>query len=99
MMDELPKDSVVCVLEADNIIESKKTIGQHFPILGGLATADVKYSSKEECIDKTKHIIDECAPGGGYVFCLDKALISSCDVNTDNLKAVHEFVHEYGRYR
>ena len=99
MSDELPKDSVVCVLEADNTIKSKKTIGKYFPVLGGLATSDVKYLSKQQCIDKTKEIIDECAPGGGYIFCLDKPLISMGDVNVENLIAVQQFAHEYGKYR
>ncbi len=98
MMDELPKDSVVCVLDADNTIESYKIIGDYFPILGGVTASDIKYNSKQQCLDAAKKMIDECAPGGGFIWSIDKALISASDVNPENLIAVNQFVHEYGKY-
>ncbi len=98
MMDELPKDSVICVLDADSTIESYKIIGDHFPILGGITASDIKYLSKQQCLDAAKKIIDECAPGGGFIWSVDKALISKSDVNPENLIALNQFVHEYGKY-
>lgn len=98
MMDELPKDSIICVLDADNIIESKKILGHHFPILGGLTTNDVKYLTKQKLLDAAKNVIDACAPGAGYIFCMDKSLCSLGDVNVDNLIALNQFVHDYGKY-
>ncbi|RJE48510.1 hypothetical protein A7K50_09665 [Dehalobacter sp. MCB1] len=96
---ELPKASILCYLEADDIIEAKKKLGDKFAVLGGVPTSMLKYGNKQECIDEAKRIIDACAPGGGFLFTTERALISPADVNVENLKAVNEFVHAYGAYK
>ena len=51
-----------------------------------------------EVIDKAKELIDILAPGGQYIFALDKNLLKARDINPENLKAVLNFVKEYGKY-
>lgn len=97
MVDELPKGSILCMLEDDDIIETTKKIGHHFPIMGGVHSNHLRHSTKQQCIDEAKRILDECAPGGGFVWTTEKSLCTLGDVNIDNLIAVHEFVHNYGR--
>ena len=58
----------------------------------------LKYSSKKECIDHVKKTYDACEPGGGFLFCTDKAILSTDDINVDTYRAVNEFAHKYGEY-
>ena len=99
MTDSLPKDSILCCLDGDNALEANEMIGDHFTVIGCLKTSDLKYQSKQFCLDKTREMLDTCAPGGGFMFNpVDNGLISTDDVDTKNLIAVCEFAHEYGRY-
>ena len=42
--------------------------------------------------------MDICAPGGGFIFDLDKDILSMSSANIDNLIAVQEYVREHGAY-
>ncbi|KPU42479.1 uroporphyrinogen decarboxylase (URO-D) [Oxobacter pfennigii] len=97
-INELPKSSALGFIEYDDVIEAKKRVGNTITIVGGVPLNKLRFAPKQECIDFAKRIIDECAPGGGFIFSTDKALISKDDVNIDNFRAVNEFVHEYGKY-
>ncbi len=98
LKDNIPKGGIICYLESDDVFEAKKKIGDHFGIIAGVSTNSLRYKTKEECIDEAKHILDECAPGGGFIFSLEKALTTVTDVNPENLKAVNSYVHEHGVY-
>lgn len=98
-LNELPKSSAIALLESDDVFEAKKRIGDKLTIVGAVPTSLLKYGSKAECLDFAKRIIDECAPGGGFMLSVEQALLSAGDVNIENLKAVNQFVHEYGVYR
>jgi len=87
------------LLEADDVVQAKKRIGDKLTIIGAVPTSLLKYGSKAECLDCAKELIDECAPGGGFMLSVEQALLSTGDVNIDNLKAVNQFVHEYGVYK
>ena len=39
------------------------------------------------------------APGGGYILSLDKYILNASDVNPENMRAVNEFVRDYGVYK
>jgi hypothetical protein len=94
---DLPKDSVLMSLENDDVIESKKILGDYQIILGGSKMCDLRLATEQECIDKAKAVIDACAPQGGYMFTTDKAWCCNGDI-TPNLIAVYNFVHEYAKY-
>ena len=98
LLNDLPKSSILCLLEDDDIVKAKKLIGHKFTILGGVKTDKLRFGTKEECIDDAKRILDECAPGGGFIFTTEKALCAHGDVNDSNLIAVNQFVHDYGKY-
>jgi hypothetical protein len=98
MLNDLPQSSVLCVLEDDDVIKAKKLIGHKFTIIGGVKIHKLRFGTKQECLDEAKKIIDECAPGGGFIFSTDKSMITYDDVNVENLIAVNQFVHEYGKY-
>jgi hypothetical protein len=97
-LNELPPNCMIGLLEADDPIEAKKLIGDKITIVGGVPLNLLRYGTKQQCLDHAKKIIDACAPGGGFIFTTDKALLSDGDVKVENLIAVNEFVHEYGVY-
>lgn len=98
-LQELPKDFLVGSLESDDIVKAKKAIGNTITIAGGMPLSKLKYGTKQECIDHAKYIVDQCAPGGGFIFTTNLVPLSGGDLNPENLKAVNEFVHEYGQYK
>lgn len=99
-LQEIPKYKVVGMFEKDDIRLVKKKLGNTMGIIGGMNTYTLKHGKKQECLDMAKALIDDLAPGGGWIFCQDK-MLSCCgeEVNADNFKAVTEFVHEYGVYK
>ncbi|MFZ7130878.1 MAG: uroporphyrinogen decarboxylase family protein [Eubacteriales bacterium] len=97
-LQELPKNSVVGLFEHDDLTKVKKVLGDTMCIAGGIPAYMLNYGTKQECIDYSKKIIDNVAPGGGFIFCTDKILHSPNDANPENLRAVNEFVFEYGKY-
>ncbi|UNC91348.1 uroporphyrinogen decarboxylase family protein [Candidatus Contubernalis alkaliaceticus] len=97
-LQELPKGLMIATLERDDIFKAKKAIGNTITLSGGMPLDKLKLGTKQECIDYAKKLVDQCAPGGGYIFTTNLVLLSSGDANPENLKAVNEFVHEYGKY-
>ncbi len=94
-LQELPKNFVIGALEADDIVKAKKEIGNTITLVGGMLIDKLKYGTKSECIDYAKNIVDQCAPGGGYIFSTNVELLSGGDVNPENLKAVNKAIHVY----
>lgn len=98
-INDLPKGKVVGLIEHGDFVKAKKEIGKTITLWGGMPIDVLNNSTKEQAIDYAKHIIDECAPGGGYIFGCDKSLLAPKDINPENLKAVFSFVKEYGVYK
>ena len=98
LLNELPKASIIALVEKDDIIETKKTIGNRQSVSGGISLADLKFKSAQECIDNVKRVFDSCAPGGGFLFTQNAPGIQLSDINPENLKAVNEFARDYGKY-
>lgn len=97
-LNELPRDFALAIIEHDDIVKAKSLIGDKITLVGGMPTHMLKFSSESECVEYAKKIIDKCAPGGGFIFSTDKSLLSTQDVNPENLRAVNNIVHEYGVY-
>lgn len=73
-------------------------VGKRHVISGLYPLTLLKTGTEQQCIDKAKELIDILAPGGQYIFALDKNLLKARDINPENLKAVLNFVKEYGKY-
>ncbi|WKY48148.1 uroporphyrinogen decarboxylase family protein [Eubacteriaceae bacterium ES3] len=98
-LNSLPKNFAVGIIEDDDIFEAKKKIGDNITIAGGMPMEKLKLGTKEECKDYAKKLIDELAPGGGYIFSTDRAMLSGGDAKAENLIETFNFVHEYGVYK
>jgi len=98
-LQDLPKHSVFGLFEDDDMRVVKRRLGGMMSIGGGMETYTLNYGTKQQCIDMAKSLIDDLAPGGGYIFTTNRIPHAPNDANPENLKAVNEFVHEYGVYR
>ena len=98
-INELPKGKVVGLIEHGDFKKAKEKIGKTITLWGGMPINVLNNSTKEEAVAYAKKMIDDCAPGGGYIFGCDKSLLAPGDINPDNLKAVFKAVKEYGVYR
>ncbi len=95
--DDLPA-GVILNFETGDPLKVKKTLGQKHILTGFYPTTLLKTGTKQQCIDKAKELLDALAPGGGYIFSFDKVLITADSVNTENLKAVLEYVTNNSDY-
>lgn len=98
-INELPKGKVVGLIEHGDFKKAKDAIGKTITLWGGMPIDVINNSTKQEAVDYAKKLIDDCAPGGGYIFGCDKSLLAPKDINPENLKAVFKFVKEYGVYK
>jgi hypothetical protein len=96
-LQDLPK-GVIAHFEEDDLGVVKEKLGKKLCIMGNFPINMLKLSTKQQCIDKAKEIIDKAASGGGYIFTMDKSILTLSDAKPENLIAVSEFVHKYGVY-
>lgn len=76
----------------------KEKLGKKHILTGFYSQTLLKTGTKQQCIDKAKELIEILAPGGGYIFGFDKALITADSIKTENLQAVLEFVSQNANY-
>lgn len=94
---QLPKGSVIIMLDEDDPFEAHKIIGDWQTIATGIRTDLMQYGTKQQCIDFVKKCFDTFAPGGGFMFTLNKPLIAAKDVNIENLIAVYQTANALSR--
>ncbi|WP_423055610.1 uroporphyrinogen decarboxylase family protein [Acetobacterium carbinolicum] len=96
-LQDLPSNTQLTFEYGDPKIIKEKLGNKH--IISGLYPISyLKNKSKQECIDLAKEYIDILAPGGKYIFALDKVPLVLDDFNMENLCAVTETVRDYGVY-
>ncbi len=94
---ELPAGTVMTFEYGDPKLVKEKLGKKH--IIGGFYPLTLlKTGTKQECIDKAKELNDILAPGGGYYFTFDKAIITADSVNIDNTRAVLDYVANNANY-
>ncbi|SNS37114.1 Uroporphyrinogen decarboxylase (URO-D) [Anaerovirgula multivorans] len=94
---ELPTDTIM-MFEYGDAKKIKEKLGKKHIITGLYPVTMLKTHTKQQCIDKAKEMVDILAPGGKYVFGLDKHPLSIGDVNMENFCAVAEYVRDYAVY-
>ena len=96
-LEDLPVNSTLRFEHGDAKLY-KDRLGDSFVLTGLYPATALKTDTKEQCIDKAKELLDIMAPGGGYIFQMDKVLMTISKPEMDNLCAVLDFVIEYGKY-
>lgn len=94
---ELPTNTQL-MFEYGDAKPIKEKLGKKHIITGLYPITLLKTGTKQQCIDKAKELIDTLAPGGKYIFGLDKVIITNDSINLDNLAAVTEYVRDHAVY-
>lgn len=94
---EIPAGHFALLIEQDDPVWLKKEL-PNLTICGGYPVELLQNGTEQQCIDKAKQLIDEMAWDGKYIFSTDKMMSFPQDGKGENLKAVIEFVKEYGRF-
>ncbi|GBF32596.1 uroporphyrinogen-III decarboxylase [Desulfocucumis palustris] len=96
-LEELPENTRIMFEYGDPKL-AKEKIGKKHIISGFYPVSLLKTGTKQQCIDKAKELIDILAPGGKYLFNLDKSPVTLDSVNVENLQAVLEYVSTNANY-
>ena len=92
---DIPKGKVVYKFEDVPMELAKKAVGDVATITGGFSNALLFYGTKQQVIDECKKMIDDCAPGGGFIFQTKASLTYE---KKENVDALFETIREYGKY-
>ena len=97
-LQDLPANTTLIPEQSDDYQNFKDKLGKKFIITGLYPVALLATGTKQQSIDKAKEMLDIFAPGGGYIFGFDKALMDLTGNTVENLSAVLEYVYANGRY-
>jgi uroporphyrinogen-III decarboxylase len=93
---ELPPRSIVFHADRDDVFAVKRVLGDRFAISGGVPNVLLSFGRPEEVRDFCRRVIDEVAPGGGYI--MDAGAIMQNDTSAANLRVLTETTREFGVY-
>jgi hypothetical protein len=93
---ELPDASIVYHVDKGNIFEVHEAIGHKFCLSGGIDNVLLSYGTEDQVRDCCKRVIDGVAKDGGYI--LDAGAIIQNDAKVENIRAMTDYVREYGVY-
>ena len=93
---ELADGSIVYHVDKADIFETHKKIGHKFCLSGGISNTLLSFGTPDEVRQCCKKVIDGVARDGGYI--LDAEAIMQDDTKVENMRAMTEFVREYGVY-
>ena len=92
---DVPKGKVLYHFEEVDMKRAKETVGQVACICGSLSLVKMEFGTPQQVSDDVKRLLDDCAPGGGYLFdfsgCLENA-------KPENMDALFETMEQYGKY-
>jgi hypothetical protein len=93
---EVPAGKVLYHFEEVDMAEAKRKLGGTACISGGFPPYLLNYGTKEQVVDETKRLIDECAPGGGFIF---ETAYGIDYAKVENVEAMFDTVRTYGKKR
>ncbi len=97
ILTELPVNTVLWFEYGDaKLIKDK--LGKRFILQGFYPLTAVKSKGKQEVIELAKEYMDILAPGGKYIFGLDKIPLSEKELNMENLCALTEWIRDNTAY-
>ncbi|MGD9116074.1 MAG: uroporphyrinogen decarboxylase family protein [Dehalococcoidia bacterium] len=93
VMSDLPKGKTLWMIDNSDIFKAKKTLGKVACLFGNVQSDLLVLGTPQQVKDYVKKIIDECAPGGGFIVS-NGAFFDQA--KAENVKAMIEFGKEYG---
>ena len=91
---QLPKGSMVFMLDQDDPFEMYKAIGDWQCLATGITVDLLQLGTVQQCVDYVKRAFDTMAPGGGFIFMPNKPLLCADDAKVENLIAVYKTANE-----
>jgi len=92
---EVPPGKVFYHFEDVDMAVAKKKLGGIACISGGFPAAALDWEKPQQIREKVKRLMDDCAPGGGFIF------ETSCGLGNckrENVEAMFEAAREFGVY-
>jgi uroporphyrinogen-III decarboxylase len=93
---DVPRGKVLYHFEEADMKRAKKELGDVACISGGFPIYLLHFGKKQQVIDKCKELIDDCAPGGGFIF---ETSAGFDEAPPENVEAMFDTVKTYGVYR
>lgn len=94
VLREVPRGKVIYMFEQVDIARAKAALGDTACICGNLPTSLLLYGKPHEVVDETRRLLDECAPGGGFL--MDCSIVLD-HYKEENLEAWFDTTLQYGR--
>ena len=95
-LTEVPPGKVFYHFEEVDMAEAKRKLGGIACIGGGFSPYLLNYGTKQQVIDTCKKLIDDCAPGGGFIF---ETAYGMDYAKEENVEAMFDTVRNYGKAR
>ena len=92
---DLPDGAIAFHLDHEDIYDIKQKVGDKYCLSGGFPTNLLANGTPEECEAYAKQLIDDFAPGGKFIFGIDKMLSFKNDARPETLHAVVDTVLTY----
>ena len=93
-LTRLPKGSCVVHFEKGDFVQLKKEFEGIACLSGGMPINMLGFGTKQEVIDQVKFLVDNVAPGGGYLFNTSGSVDNA---KRENMEAMFETAHTYGK--
>jgi uroporphyrinogen-III decarboxylase len=93
---ELPEQSIVYHVDQGDIFKAHEVLGKKFCLSGGIPNVMLSHGKPDQLRQHCKRVIDGVARDGGYI--LDASAIVQNDAEVENVRAMTDFVREYGVY-
>ena len=94
-LTDVPKGKVLYHFEKVDMKEAKRKLSGIACISGNLSISRLEFGSKEDIIRDTRQLLEDCMPGGGYIFDFDGSVEYAKEENVD---AMFETLAKYGNY-
>jgi uroporphyrinogen-III decarboxylase len=93
VMSDLPKGKTLWMIDNSDIFKAKKTLGKVGCMFGNVQSDLLVLGTPQQVKDYVKKLIDECAPGGGYIVS-NGAFFDQA--KAENVQAMVDAAMEYG---
>lgn len=95
VIQDIPAGKTAWMVDQSDMFRAKETLGQNACLMGNVSSSMLNLGTPEDVENYVKKLIDEVAPGGGYMVC-NGAFFD--EAKAENVKAMVETGKEYGVY-
>ena len=95
-LKELPKGKVIARFDRSDMAKVKEVLGGHICIMGNVPSSLLQTADTATVINYCRRLIDIAGRDGGFIMNTGSVID---EVKPENLKAMIDFTHDYGRYR